>query len=67
MAGGPMAGVVTQLSSASEADVQAMAHYLSTIKNSSPAERLKNISDIPIKPSLILGNEFLVRIKFRIW
>ena len=50
MAGGPMAGVVTQLSSASEADVQAMAHYLSTINNSSLAERLKNISDIPIKP-----------------
>ena len=50
MAGGPMAEVVSQLSSASETDVQAMAHYLSTINNSSPAERLKNISDIPIKP-----------------
>jgi nicotinate dehydrogenase subunit B len=50
MAGGPMAEVVTQLSSANETDVQAMAHYLSTINNSSPAERFKNISDIPIKP-----------------
>ena len=48
-----MAGVVTQLSSASEADVQAMAHYLSTINNSSPAERLKNIPGITLVKRVI--------------
>ena len=55
MAGGPMAGVVTQLSTAQDEDIKAMAHYLASINQSPSLKTAKHASDVPIKQVLNSG------------
>jgi len=55
MAGGPMAGVVTQLSSANDEDIKAMAHYLSSVNQAPILKSPLQVSEVPIKPVLNSG------------
>ena len=50
MAGGPMAGVVTQLSTANDEDIRSMAHYLSSINQLTIVKSTLKVSDVSVKP-----------------
>ena len=55
MAGGPMAGVVTQLSTANDEDIQAMAHYLASVNQAPILKNPKEFSEVPVKQVLNSG------------
>ncbi len=55
MAGGPMAEVVTQLSTSNDEDIKAMAHYLSSVNQAPIVKSPLKVTEVPVKQVLNSG------------